>query len=283
MTKSNIKYYKTDSVSKSARPILNILKLGIVARNYNELNGNSDFSKSMFEILDYIEQQNCDSVLFSLYTLLDTNSLTTELLKSKKFKNLRTLFIEEFKFQNGKRINAEFKVYYKHIDDWHIFKFNQKFDKLKYTKSFKNEIISPFFEEVENERILGNLLILLCGESNIVKYSKLKKDVVDNFNFLNKIPKHTNIILNPVHDKMTRFEMKRKRQFLSKDNRIVVSVWNKGKIFKNGQSRDGSNPPWTIFFNGEEKKIPSENIKFKNTNSKIEIGILEVQKIMLNY
>jgi hypothetical protein len=36
-----------------------------------------------------------------------------------------------------------------------------------------------------------------------------------------------------VHDRMTRFEMDKKRSYLSAADRHLVAVWNKGKVFKN--------------------------------------------------
>lgn len=79
------------------------------------------------------------------------------------------------------------------------------------------------------QRIFGNSISLLCGETNIVKYSKEKKKIIDIFKLNAAIPDYVQIILNPIHDRMTRFEMKLKRQFLSENNRWVISVWNKGK------------------------------------------------------
>lgn len=52
------------------------------------------------------------------------------------------------------------------------------------------------------------------------------------YHFTNRVA--TKIILNPVHDKMTRFEMKLKRRFLPKNNRLVISVWNKEKFQLSG-------------------------------------------------
>ena len=107
---------------------------------------------------------------------------------------------------------------------------------------------------------MGNITVLLCGETNVVKYDKGKKSVIDYFGVLKAIPSETRIILNPVHDRMTRFEMKLKRAFLSKHNRLVISVWNKGKTDKKGKNRDGRNPPWTIYSDGKEINMQREYI-----------------------
>jgi hypothetical protein len=284
-----VKNLKSDNIKgefslqeKIHRRELRISKIGIVARDYRESNGNSDFSKNIIEILDYLEEKGCDSVLFSLFAVMERNSLTTELLERKSYKNLKSLFIEEFKFENKERHAKVFKVYHKQKNDWNIFEFTQKFGRLQYTKKFNNEIMVPFIEEVKTHRIMGNTVVLLCGETNIVKYSKKTRQISDDFNFLDTITDETNIVLNPIHDKMTRFEMKLKRQFLSMDNRVVVSVWNKGKTFLNGQTRDGLTPPWTIYFKGQEKIIDRENLKLKENKSKIDVGILDLEKILKN-
>jgi len=256
----------------------NISKLGIVARDYSELNGNSDFSTSIFEILDYLDSQKCDSVLFSLFTILDKNTITSKMLNSKKYQNLKSIFIEEFKYENKDRIANFFKIYQNLGNDWSNYEIIQKFGKLKYTKKFNVEIISPFMKEVKTNRITGNALVLLCGETNIVKYSKETKKIEDKFNLINQIPDTVKFILNPIHDKMIRFEMKLKRQFLSKDNKVVVSVWNKGKTFANGKTRDGLTPPWTIFYNEIEILVNKENVNLSKNNSRIDIGIIDIEQ-----
>ncbi len=255
--KNSVVQKGNDKLKISEVPNLKISKIGIVARDYRELNGNSDFSKNIIEILKYLDSKGCDSVLFSLFTLLENNSLKIETLE--KFKNIKSVFVEEFEFKERVRDVTVYKVYNKQADKWGINEFTQKFGTLEYTKKFNREIITPFIEEVKEERIMGNCVVLLCGETNIVKYSKKTKKIEDTFDFIKQIPSTTKIILNPIHDKMTRFEMKLKRQFLSMGNRIVVSVWNKGKTFSNGQTRDGINPPWTVYLNGEEVLINKEN------------------------
>ncbi|PIU55320.1 MAG: hypothetical protein COS89_07690 [Deltaproteobacteria bacterium CG07_land_8_20_14_0_80_38_7] len=71
---------------------------------------------------------------------------------------------------------------------------------------------------------------------------------------------------------MTRFEMKLKRQFLSENKRWVISVWNKGKQDKNGKVKDGPDPAWTVFYNGNEKKVSSIQ-----NNLNLEIGVLDIK------
>jgi len=71
--------------------------------------------------------------------------------------------------------------------------------------------------------------------------------------------------------------MKLKRKFLSRKNKTVISVWNKGKKDKNGNTRDGKNPPWSIFENEKEVIVKRENIDSMKFNDKsIEIGFISI-------
>ena len=90
-----------------------------------------------------------------------------------------------------------------------------------------------------------------------------------------KINKNVKIILNPIHEKMTRFEMKLKRQFLSKNNRWVISVWNKGKINSKGKPIGDGVYPWTVYKNGRPIQVPI--LKKLESKSNIEMGIVDIQ------
>lgn len=121
------------------------------------------------------------------------------------------------------------------------------------------------------KRMLGNCCLLLCGESNGVNYSRRDRSVHDDFRVRGAITKEVNIILNPIHDRMTRPEMIWKRKYLSKNSRWVVSVWNKGKVDKNGRVRDGEHPAWSVFYNGGKKEVESIPNQLE-----VEIGILDL-------
>ncbi|MCL1927176.1 MAG: hypothetical protein FWG07_00090 [Treponema sp.] len=257
---------------KMKSPCLNISKIGIVSRNYND---KEDFSESFYDILQYLDSQGCDCALFSLFTLLAKNSLNLDILR---FKYLRSIFIEEFEKKDNKRQATCYIVYYsENGNSWKSHPFTQMFGSIS---NKKPEYLKEFIdEEVPNKRIMGNALVLLCGESNIVKYNKKQIRVEDIYGILKKIPNNTNIILNPIHDRMTRFEMKKKREFLSENNRIVISVWNKGKTFKNDRI-DNKSPAYTVFYNGKEKLIKKEHYISKNDPS-IEVAIIETELIIL--
>ena len=124
--------------------------------------------------------------------------------------------------------------------------------------------IEDFRKEVKEKRIFGNFAVLLCGETNIVKYNKDDKKIGDPDNYLPLLNDEIKVILNPIHDRMIRPEMKPKRKYLSKNQRLVVSVWNKGRSDKNGKVKNYKTPDWTVFYNGMEKELKPLNHNVDN-------------------
>jgi hypothetical protein len=162
-------------------------------------------------------------------------------------KNIKSVFLEEFQYKESRK-HGRYVVYYHVSSEWREYELHQQFGSLK-DKS--GDFIREFSREEIQKRILGNCCVLLCGEINGVKYSKADKKVHDVFGLRQAIPRDTNIILNPSHDRMIRFEMKLKRKFLSENNRWVIAVWNRGKKDKNGKVRDGKRPAWSVCFRAD--------------------------------
>lgn len=184
--------------------------------------------------------------------------------------NIRAIFLEEFR--DGESREADrYVVYYRTREGWKEYAFNQVFGTLT---GMSRKAIEDFVSNEIPKRILGNCCVLLCGETNGVKYSKSDKKIYDTFGLRKAISSNANVILNPIHDRMTRFEMKLKRKFLSQKNRWVISVWNKGKQDKNGKVKDGSKPAWNIFYNGNEK---NDDVSIIRNNLELEIGVLDVK------
>jgi hypothetical protein len=76
-------------------------------------------------------------------------------------------------------------------------------------------------------------------------------------------------VFNPLHDYMTRYEMKRKRGYYSRDKRAVVTVWNQGK--RKGEA----SIPWTFFYDGDDLSGKVQEISTQiETRPDIRIGIL---------
>jgi hypothetical protein len=96
-----------------------------------------------------------------------------------------------------------------------------------------------------DQRQLGRLLIIICGESNIVN-TRRGAGIVDAFHIREQLKRRgVRVILNPIHDYMRRYEMSRKRAALSRWTQVMVSVWNRG-------SKGGAEArlPWQLHVGG---------------------------------
>jgi len=261
---------KSNMANTVSAPCLNITKLGIVSRDYRRKyeNGYRDFSHTLPDVLKLLDKKGCGAVLFSLFSIIPRETLRI-LDALGGLKSIKAVFLEEFQ-DGGKRDAGRYVVYHRTTKGWSEYDFHQRFATL--TGTPRRELDDFVNEEMKN-RILGNCCVLLCGETNGVKYSPKNKRVEDPFGVRATIPSKTKLVLNPIHDRMTRFEMKLKRQFLSEKSRWVISVWNKGKEDKNGKVRDGKNPAWTVFHNRKEK-----NVDLIQNQLGLEIGVLEFKK-----
>ena len=275
MKKKPVHSKSNKSISTEPPKTINICRLGVVSHDYRcmEENGYRDFSHTFKSVLSCLDNRGCDSILFSLFTIIKRKSFDAIQIFNG-MKNIKAVFVEEF-LDGDERIAGDYVFYFKDTNKWKEYRVTQKFGTLEYTKTFENTVIVPFIKEVKKHRLFGNCAVLLCGETNIVKYSKATKKIDDKFGLLSVLSKKIEVILNPIHDRMTRFEMKLKRKFLSENDRWVVSVWNKGKVDKNGKVKDGKNPAWTVFHNGEEKNITPIKCPI-STRTNIEIGIIEL-------
>jgi hypothetical protein len=270
MTKSGGSTQQAKNGIIGSAPSLNISNLGIVSRDYQRKYGNGyrDFSYTLADVLKLLDDQVCVAVLFSLFSIIPRKSYDP-CFAFRKLKNINAVFLEEFR--DGKsRKKGRYVIYHRTSKGWVKYEFSQVFGTI--TGKPRQEI-DDFVRKEMPKRILGNCCVLLCGETNGVKYSKKDKHIHDDYGVRLAIPQNVNIVLNPIHDRMTRFEMKLKRQFLSENDRWVISVWNKGKKDRNGNSRDGQGPPWTVFHNGVEKEV-----ELIPNQLGVEIGILDSRK-----
>lgn len=248
-------------------------KIGLVSRDYNYRFGSTrDFELLFDDILSMLDKKGCDTVLFSLYTLINGVNMNIRLSRLN-LSNIKVVLWE--KFTDGQeRKPIEFNINYRKNNKWYDRKFTQIFSSLSSIKSRNlKATIKLFKDKIITERCIGNACVFLCGEINGVKYNKTHKRIDDIFNVRRAIPPNIQLILNPTHDKMTRFEMNLKRKFLSANGRVVLSVWNKGKIFNGGKRRDGKAPAWKVFRNGNEYSVKPIQLPSSLRNFPIEIGI----------
>src|ERR1019366_2429242 len=263
-------------------PRLNAHRIGLVSRDFrHKYGGRLDFSEVLPEVLALLDDCGCDAVLFSLFTIIRRKSF--EPLKGlKHLRSIDAILYEEFtgrRFVGGRWENikgnakSRYVVLHRRKRGWGEYEFRQKFGSLSPPTKKHLKEVADFVRLEIPRRTLGNCCVLLCGESNAVKYSPKDGKIHDDFHLTKAIPKGADIILNPIHDRMTRFEMRRKRAFLSKGGRWVISVWNKGKMASNGKVSDGELPPWSVFFNNKERPIQPIQNKLG-----LDIGIVDIEE-----
>lgn len=97
-------------------------------------------------------------------------------------KNIKAVFLEEFVDHHHEREPGRFNVF--HVSDrgWRAYSFGQQFS----TARVSQGTIHDFVSDYEQRRILGGCCVLLCGESNVVKYSKADKNIYDAFELRKK-------------------------------------------------------------------------------------------------
>ena len=253
---------------------IKVPKSGIVSRDYNHEyeNGFRDFSETFSDILKQLDEKCCDTVLFSLYSIIPRKSFWP--LRLLRLRNIKAVLYEEFKDGKKREIKGSV-VLYREGNKWHRYPLpNWGFPNLRGSQKAKTEKVDKFKRLGMPGRVLGNCCAILCGEINSVPYHQHAKRVRDDFGLRRSLPTKVTVVLNPGHDRMSRFEMPLKRAFLSENDRWVISVWNRGKRDSGGRARDGTRYPWSVFHNGQDI---TEIVEPQHQIANVEIGILEIE------
>jgi len=241
-------------------------KIGLVSRNYQVTN---DFSEYMPKLIDIADKNNCDTLIYSMWSLDDSIKKVTKNQVFQNSKNIKRVILETGNFDLMSDLKTE--IWFKDKNEPRII--FQRFAKAREEEYKKELIVERFFE-----RIIEDCFILLCGETNIIKYKQKLKRLDDKYHLIDIFEQfEINFIFNPVHDYMIRHEMKKKRAFLSLNNRYVISIWNTGKISSTGKKIAEAKIPWTVFFNGQDVTGRVDEISpVISGNHDIRFGILPV-------
>jgi hypothetical protein len=237
-------------------PRLTVRKIGIASRDYNHKysNGFRDFSATFSRVLRVLDDNRCDTVLFSPFSIIPRKSFDPY-RSLRGLQHVKSVLYEEF-IDGQKRRILRSVVFHRQNNIWRKYELpSGGFPKLRGSWQAKKRTVYRFTREVLPGRILGNCAVIICGESNAVPYHQNTGRVGDDFGLRRSLLKDVTVILNPVHDWMSRHEMEKKRSYLSENNRWVISVWNKGKRDKNDKPRDAKGAPWTVFHNGREMAV----------------------------
>ena len=245
-----------------------IKKVAVVSHNYNLYNshGHQDFAEHASQIHSVCDGEGCDTILYSLFTW-DENSPIQRNHKSLlgDLKSVRCVILE---VGNKKTTNKSVEAWLKEEERPRIM--DQCFAKSSDPYDRKREFIRSI-----PKRIIGNSLVAICGESNIANYMPSNGNFRDEFGFNCELEAlGIRVVFNPLHDYMTRYEMKKKRAYYSKNQRMVITVWNMGR------GRESS-IPWTVFYNEEDITAQVREVSPQiDGRSDIRIGIVPEIPVM---
>ena len=249
-----------------------IKKVALVSHNYNhaDADGLWDYSRYSGPILRACNEQRCDTVLFALYTW-DSRSTAT--------KSVETLF---GKLNHVQRIVMECGDFSAHSDDpsykdlwvevW-LRAEPQPFIMRQRFAAAQEGDRTQFIRELPFRQV-GNALVVICGESQIVSEKRVG-GFTDDYGFLPRLDDlAVRVIFNPVHDFMALshgIDVCKKRQHYSQNGRTVISVWNAGK------AKGAAVAPWTVYRDGDDRTADVVEISSPiDARPDIRIGIVSV-------
>lgn len=250
-----------------------IKRVALVSHDYEvtTAEGDWDYEARHFRGINVLcDELKCDAILYASYTLARMRAAR---LRSKAFDgtmNLRAIFVEVCDFTPRGPKNMVTQAWLR--DHEQPFSMQQRFG----TSGSSMAAKECFVEDLPSRRF-GNVLFILCGETNIVRTNREDDEIEDD----SGIDKHLksekiSVVLNPIHDYMRRPEMNKKRRYLSKGGRTALSVWNLGK---------GREPklPWTFFHNGHDRTDEVELVDSSTYGGKVRedvrIGIVDLARL----
>jgi hypothetical protein len=254
----------------AANPAVNqIRKVALVSHNYNKTDSHGlyDYSEHFARINKLCDEQGCDTILYALYTW-DPGSA--------RARNHDAIFgslshVQRVIFEVGQLAPKPIE----HIEVWSRGEQNPLKAKQRFAKSTDpDDGKRMFMRDLPNRRVADGLLVS-CGETNIASLVRASGDFNDPHGFTRQL-REMNVgpILNPIHDFMTRYEMRKKRGYYSREGRTVISVWNQGK-------RPGEAPlPWTVYHNGTERTSAVRELRrpFRDRPD-IRIGVVDLASL----
>lgn len=209
------------------------MKIGLISFLINPSNKNSIFNHVNYFLKIVNDFDYLDVIIFSGWTLLKKD---LEFVK-KNIKNKNSLILFEVwdDFCNNKEQHKGY--YFKEgvFYDKDIIQLFATSDEINRDK----ELMKRYLTEINNNRIIEfknrKICWLICGEINVLKNVQKEQQRVlfrfdDDNNLKNEfynIYNNINIFINPTHTIMgNQGKLARRREFLSKNNRLFCSISN---------------------------------------------------------
>jgi hypothetical protein len=217
-----------------------ITKIALVTHDYNVADGGGrqDYSEHFARINRVCDDHGCDTILYALYTWDEQSPLPrTHDAVFGGLAHVRRVVLEV-----GRPIDS-----FDHVEVWRRDKEEPTMATQRFATSTSPASQKQAFLNDLDQRKFDDALLVICGETNIASLVRGSEEFFDPYQFASRLGEmKVRLIFNPIHDYMTRYEMRRKRQHYSLGDRTVISVWNQGK----GKE---SKLPWTEFHDGKER------------------------------
>jgi len=215
------------------------MKIGLVSFTINSNDTNTAENHANFFLKFVNSYDYLNIIVFSGWTILKQD--IKEIKKDIINKNSLVLFEVRDDIYNGEEMH---KGYYFQNGILHDRNIVQIFSKSSEVNGNKNLVIK-LLEQIKSKRIIEhkgrNICWLICGEINILKNIQKQRNKVlfrfENDSILKEkfddLYKEINIFVNPTHTIMgNQGKLARRREYLSKDNKIFCSVSNADKRLK---------------------------------------------------
>ena len=250
--------------SASAAAAGRISRLALVSHDYNveDSRGLYDYTEHFSQVNHLCDQQGCDTVLYALYTWDDRSPLPRN--HTDIFSGL--LRIQRVILEVGQLFDR-----YDHVEVWQRDVDCPLVATQRFAKSAAAGYCKQAFLDDLPRRVVQDGLLVICGETNIASSVRGSDDFFDPYQFADFLrDMGVRLVLNPVHDYMSRHEMRKKRRYYSLGGRAVISVWNQGK-------KRESRQPWTVYYDGADRTdAVVEQPRPFSDRPDIRIGVLDL-------
>jgi hypothetical protein len=120
------------------------------------------------------------------------------------------------------------------------------------------------------DRRLGDAVLLLCGETNLINTERQSQDIIDPYGVLPYLRgAKVRIVLNPLHAYVRRHEMVLKLQAMARAAHRVVCVWNRGCV-----AGSEAAVPWAAYREGRTVTDQIQEVTAVPAQPGVRIGIL---------